>query len=49
MKAEAFSSFECTDVLAQRRNASKSRLVSKRRVVGIVLSSVAIAVIGYLA
>ena len=48
MKAEAFSSFECTDGLAERRNASKSRLVSKRRVVGIVLSA-AIAVIGYLA
>ena len=48
MKAEAFSSFECTDALAQRGDASKSRLVSKRRVVGILLI-VAIAVIGYLA
>ncbi len=48
MKAEAFSSFECTDALTQRGDASKSRLVSKRRVVGILLI-VAIAVIGYLA
>ena len=48
MKAEAFSSFQCTDVHAQRGDASKFRLVSKRCVAGIVLIA-AIAVIGYLA
>jgi len=48
MKAAAVSSFECTDVRAPRGDASKFRLVSKRRVAGIVLI-VAIAVIGYLA
>jgi hypothetical protein len=47
MKAEAFSSFECTDALALRGHASKFRLVTKRCVAGIVLT-VAIAVIGYL-
>ena len=47
MNTEAFSSFECTDVLAQRGDASKFRLVTKRCVAGIVLI-VAIAAIGYL-
>jgi hypothetical protein len=48
MKAEAFSSFECTDVRASRGDASKFRLVSKRFAAVIVLI-VVIAVIGYLA
>ena len=47
MNTEAFSSFDCTDVLAQRDHASKFRLVTKRCVAGIVLIA-AIAVIGYL-
>lgn len=48
MKADAFSSFECTDVLVPRGDASKFRRMSKRCVAGIVLIA-AIAVIGYLA